>query len=133
MFCVVGDEVFVGGVTRGKVLELLLFVGVKDEPSWKYHRADRTSKNGFCLFLDGKFWIQDGSFAIRAGVADPYASDGLFQGVIWSWQARKTDHLLWIRDRRFIIPFGASMLSFESEDGSIAVCSDHACETAFLG
>lgn len=127
MFRIVGDDVFVGDVKRGKVEKLLLFVGVKDESSWKYH----PSKNGFCLFFDKRFWIQDGSFAIRVGVADPYASDGLFQGVIWSWQARKTDHLLCIRDRRFIIPFGASMLSFESEDGSIAVCSEHVRETAF--
>jgi hypothetical protein len=128
MFFIDGGEVFAGGVKRGEVAELLLFVGVSNSrriSSSKYYE----SKNGFCLFYDGGFCIQDGPNALREGVADPLAGDGLFQGVIWSWQARKTDHLLWIRERRFIIPLGASMISFESAGGAIAVCADHSCET----
>ena len=124
MFVIDDGDVIAGGVKRGKVVDILLFVGVKDVPSSIYY----SSKNGFCLFTDGRYCIQEGR-CIRDGVAKPYERGGLFVAGDWSWQVRESNHLIWIRDRKFIIPIGASAISFENADGAIVECEDRAFET----
>ena len=96
------EYVFVGGSAKGKIEDLLLFIGVKNSLT--------ESKKGFCLFLDGRFWIQEGS-AIHEGVADPMERGGIYKlfsffkredECSWSWQV-KNEHLIWVGDRQFII------------------------------
>ena len=118
------EYVFVGGSAKGKIEDLLLFIGVKNSLT--------ESKKGFCLFLDGRFWIQEGS-AIHEGVADPMERGGIYKlfsffkredECSWSWQV-KNEHLIWVGDRQFIIPLGSSIIAFEDPNGDIAMCKDH--------
>jgi len=123
-----GEHVFVGGSAKGKIEDLLLFIGVKNSLT--------ESKKGFCLFLDGHFWIQEGS-TICEGVADPMERGGIYKlfsfstfkweeedECSWSWQV-KNEHLIWVGDRQFIIPLGSSLISFENPNGDITMCKDH--------
>jgi len=106
------NVVFAGDEMKGKIKDLLLFIGSKFQ----------RSKNGFCLFFDGRFCIQEGS-TIREGVANPMI---YFIDFSWDWQLKDMKHFIRVRDRQFIIPLGSSLILFEDANGIISTWTNGA-------
>lgn len=114
MFSIEGGDVWVGGLPKGKLSDLILFIGKSS------YGAKPGSKNGFALFNSGNFYIQRGPDGFEKGVENPRLYDGnTYWGNVWSWGIKGLDHVIWIVHRRYIVPFGGSIILFEDTSGKI--------------